>query len=162
MTNDYLPVPFLTPEQRWEEQLRDHQERERQRIEEEFGADLDRLERMRKAFELDAMDIPCREIGRRLGCSHMTAWRDIKEYKMYLARTVLDPVEYLGSQLAECSSLRAALWTRLRTGVVDADKAAKAILAVQLREERLLNLTSFAAGVDEFEFMSDEELAANA
>lgn len=151
---DFLPVPYVSAED-WE---RERQARERARMEEEFGREADVLERMQKAYEMHLADIPTREIGRRLGVSHMTAWRDIRDYKMYSARSLLNPVEYLGAQLAECSTMRTALWRDMRLRAVDSPAAVRALLKVQEREGKLLDLVAFAAKVDEYELMSDEEL----
>lgn len=152
--DDLLPVHVKSDEQRREE--------EQERAEQQMLGDLELLEVMERAYELHRAGVGYRGIAEEIGRPVTTTYRLVQRYIRYCVGTVLDVGTYRGEQLAEINLMRRRV---IAEAMVQprADRpwhfATPILIKLQEREEKLTGMSS-APSPDEFEAMTDEELAA--
>lgn len=148
-----------------DEAARREREAERAAFEAQVDADLDLAAEMERAYELHAAGVGYRKIAQQLGVSRMRAYRFVQRH-IQLHAPIADPGTYAAQHLAEIAMVRkkvvaeALLLPRAERPFT---AAAVVLVKLQEREDRLTRREQRASvTVDEFEAMSDEELAAYA
>lgn len=154
-TEDQLPVRYVSDEERHEQQ--------RQAEEAAVNDDLELLSRMERAYELHLAGVGYRKIAEQLGVPTMTCYRMVQKY-IRMHAPIVDPGTYAAEQMAELALCRKKVVAEAL--LVPREErpfhaTALVLLKLQERQDRLTRREQRTT-IDEFEAMTDDQLAAHA
>ncbi len=136
-------------------------DKERAQAEEQFDSDLKVADLMERAYELHLAGVGYRAIAEEIGVSRMTAYRMVQRHIRMHAPTA-DAGTYAAQQLAEIALVRKKVIAEALTAPREDRQfhvTALVLIRLQEREDKLTRREQRQVSVDEFELMSDEELA---